>query len=61
MPLIKPRPLKVDITKCFLPADYIRSLEVGASERTVRRRMRGDARPPLPTVEICGVEFIYLG
>lgn len=61
MPLIKPRPLKVDITKCFLPADYVKSYELGVSERTVRRRMKGDAIPGLPTVEICGVEFIYLG
>ena len=61
MPLIKPRPLKVDTSKCFLPAEYIKALEVGASERTVRRRMKGDASPALPTVEICGVEFIYLG
>ena len=61
MPLIKPSPLKVDITKCFLPADYVKLRETGASLRTVYRRMKGEASPPLPTVEIGGVEFIYLG
>lgn len=61
MPLLKPAPLKVDTTKCFLPGDYIQNNEVGASLRTVYRRMKGEATPYLNTIKISGVEFIYLG
>lgn len=61
MPAITPRPLKIDVTKCFSPADYIEKKEPNASLRNIYRRMKGEASPPLPTVEISNAEFIYLG
>lgn len=61
MPAIKPKPLKVDVTKCFTPSDYISKVEPNASLRTIYRRMKGQAEPYLPTLEISTAEFIYLG